>query len=120
MTSSGRIRVRDFFTAVAGDAFLFAAALFALVMAAGGSIMSLGGLIGPGGPVGRLGAAVSVAAELARLAAAVAGPVVAWRLHGRDFGGATIPGIVLGIAASDHHWCRVLRPGRQSEWVSAR
>ncbi len=97
MTSSGTSPVRDFFSAVAGDAFLFSAALFALVMAAGGAIMSLGGSVGPDGPVGVLGQVVSVTSSLLGLVSVVAGAVIAWKLHGRDFGGATIPGIVLGI-----------------------
>jgi hypothetical protein len=97
MTSSGKNPVREFFSAVAGDAFLFSAALFALAMAAGGAIMSLRGLFGPDGPVGVLGLVVSGTSSLLGLAAVVAGAVIAWKLHGHDFGGAAIPGIVLGI-----------------------
>jgi len=100
MTASGSSPVRDFFSAVAGDAFLFSAALFALVMAAGAAIMSLGGLFGPDGPVGVLGLVISGTSSLLGLVSVVAGAVIAWKLHGRDFGGATIPGIVLGIVAA--------------------
>ena len=47
--------------------------------------------------MGVLGQVVSVTSSLLALASVVAGAVIAWKLHGRDFGGATIPGIVLGI-----------------------
>jgi hypothetical protein len=100
MTSSETTPARRFFTAVSGDAFLFAAALFALVMAVVGAIMSLGGLIGSDGPVGVLGVVLSGTGSLLGIAAVVAGPVVAWRLHGRDFSSTSIAGIILGIVVS--------------------
>ncbi len=97
MTSSGVNPVKGFFSAVAGDAFLFASALFAIDMALFGTIAWLGGLTGPGGPVGIVGLVVSGTSSLLGLVSVVAGAVIAWKLHGREFGGAAIPGIVLGI-----------------------
>jgi hypothetical protein len=100
MTSSDRVPGGRFFSAVAGDAFLLSAAMFSLVMAVAGGIMYLGGLIGPDGPVGAVGQVVSATSSLLGLVAIVGGPVVAWRLHGRDFSSAMIAGVALGVVAT--------------------
>lgn len=99
MTSSDKAPEKGFFSAVAGDAFLFTAALFALDIVLVGAIMSLGGLISPNGPVGVLGMVVSGTGSLLGVVAVIAGPIIAWRLHGRDFGNTAIAGIAIGIVA---------------------
>lgn len=100
MTSSDKAPAKGFFSAVAGDAFLFTAALFALVTALVGGIMSFGGMVGPDGPVGALGAVVSATGSFLMVVCVVAGPVVAWRLHGRDFSNNSIAGIAVGVVVS--------------------
>lgn len=100
MASSEMAPKNKFFTAVAGDAFLFSAALFAVVMALVGAIMSVAGVIGPDGPIGVLGQVLSGTGSLLGIAAVIAGPVVAWKLHGRDFSSTSIAGIALGIVVS--------------------
>jgi|GEM_PF-1261474 len=98
MKSSQRAPLRRFFTTIAGDAFLFSAALFAICMGLSGAVVMLvPGLFGPEGPVGVLGAIISGTSSLLGLASMVTGAVVAWRLHGRDFSGAAFAGIALGI-----------------------
>lgn len=96
MTSSEVTPKRKFFTTVAGDACLFAAALYALAMALTGGIQSVLGLTGPNGPVGVWGAVISGTGSLLGIAGLIVGSVIAWKLHGRGFGSTSIGGIVIG------------------------
>ncbi len=98
MPREGTARKQRFFTQVAGDAFLFSAALFAIPMGLIGLVVWLvPGLSGPEGPAGVAGAVVSGLSSILGIAGVVAGAVIAWKMHGRDFSSTSIAGIALGV-----------------------
>lgn len=99
--STDTTRVTGGRAALAGDACLFTATAFSVLSAIAGAIVLLGGAspIGGAPPPGVSGIVLQVVASVLIPVSLALGPIAAWHLHGRRFGGVAVLGFLLGIVA---------------------